>query len=206
MASKAVKLGPGLLTVGQPGMDISCRLSAARVEWDKDEEDDTPVLCGDTIPGSVTYSASLTGTLFQDIDNKQGIVNYSWAHKGESVPFVFVPNSAAGQQVTGTVTIDPLDVGGDEVKKNMTSDFEWGCVGEPKLSDYVAVVATGATAGSPGFWTPSGAAPPVDMAALQAGSIVADPATAWTSGQYVVLADQSHAHWTGSAWATGDAP
>lgn len=207
MSAQATKLGPGLLTLGEGGlMDISCRLSAARVEWDKDKEDDTEVLCGDTIPGATTYTAKLTGTIAQDLENTDGIVNYSWDHKGESVPFVFVPSTAAGQQCTGTVTIDPLDIGGDEVKKNMMSDFEWDCVGEPALSPYTTTPATGATAGTPGSWTPAGTAPPADLADLQASAIVANPATAWVTGTYVRPADNSHAHWTGSAWAVGDAP
>lgn len=207
---KATKLGPGLLTIGEAGtlQDISCRLSATKIEWDKEKEDDTPVLCGQTIAGSTTYTSKLTGTLAQDLDNKQGIVNYSWAHKGESVPFVFVPNNAAGQQATGTLIIDPLDIGGDEVKKNMMSDFEWDIVGDPVLSDYTApVTATGATAGTPGTWTPAGSTPPSTLSQLQAASIVANPATAWATGQYVLLADNlTHAHWTGTAWASGDAP
>lgn len=138
MTVQATKLGPGLLTIGDSAaqQDISCRLSAAWVKWDKDKEDNTPVLCGDEIAGSTVYTAKLTGTIAQDLEDKQGIVNYSWTHKGETVPFVFVPSTAGGQQVTGEVTIDPLDVGGDEVKKNMMTDFEWDCVGEPALSDY----------------------------------------------------------------------
>jgi hypothetical protein len=137
----ATKLGPGLLTIGDTGtlMDISCRLSAAKVEWDKDKEDDVPVLCGDTIAGATTYTSKLTGTIAQDLHDPEGLVNYSWEHKGEQVPFVFVPSTAAGQQVTGTLILDPLDVGGDEVKKNMMSDFEWDIVGDPVLGAYVPV-------------------------------------------------------------------
>jgi hypothetical protein len=65
------------------------------------------------------------------------------------------------------------------------------------------VVATGATAGTPGAYTPTGAAFPDDLGAMS--SVVASPTTAWTTGQYVPLDDASHAHWTGSAWAAGDA-
>ena len=36
---------------------------------------------------------------------------------------------------------------------------------------------------------------------LQASSITADPTTAWTAGQHVVLGDGSKARWTGTAWA-----
>jgi hypothetical protein len=68
------------------------------------------------------------------------------------------------------------------------------------------VAATGATAGSPGSFTPTGANAPATLAALQGGSIVASPATAWTTGQHVILGDATHAHWTSSAWAAGNAP
>lgn len=67
----------------------------------------------------------------------------------------------------------------------------------------IAVAATGATAGSPGSFTPEGATVPADLADLD--DVTADPATAWTTGQHVVLADDSHAYWNGTAWAAGDA-
>jgi hypothetical protein len=67
------------------------------------------------------------------------------------------------------------------------------------------ITATGATAGSPGAFTPTGATPPADLPALQAGSITASPATAWTTGQHVVLGNNQHAYWNSLAWASGDA-
>lgn len=67
------------------------------------------------------------------------------------------------------------------------------------------ITATGATAGTPGSFTPTGATPPANLAALIGGSITAVPTTAWTTGQRVVLGDASLAHWSGSAWVTGSA-
>jgi hypothetical protein len=67
-------------------------------------------------------------------------------------------------------------------------------------------IATGATAGTPGAFTPAGSTPPPDLAALQASAIVADPTTAWTTGQSVVLGDASDAHWDGAAWVGTLAP
>lgn len=67
------------------------------------------------------------------------------------------------------------------------------------------IVPTGATAGAPGAFTPAGANLPDTLADLQASSIVASPATAWTAGQYVVLGDSSHAHWDGDSWEAGAA-
>jgi hypothetical protein len=63
--------------------------------------------------------------------------------------------------------------------------------------------ATGATAGAPGTWTPAGAEAPA--AFTQLAPIIATPATAWTTGQYVVLGDASEASWDGAAWAVGRA-
>jgi len=67
-----------------------------------------------------------------------------------------------------------------------------------------AVVATGAGPGTGnGSYTPAGATPPANLAAL--AGVTATPATAWTVGQFIVLADGTKAHWTGSAWAAGAA-
>ena len=63
--------------------------------------------------------------------------------------------------------------------------------------------ATGATAGTPGTWTPAGGTPcPLFT---QMDTITASPATAWETGEYVVLGDASEAHWGGVAWTSGRA-
>jgi hypothetical protein len=66
-----------------------------------------------------------------------------------------------------------------------------------------AIVATGATAGTPGMFTPPGADAPADLDALE--DVVATPTTAWTVGQRIVLADGTTAHWNGTAWVAGSA-
>ena len=68
------------------------------------------------------------------------------------------------------------------------------------------IVPTGATAGAPGAFTPAGANLPDTLADLQASAIVASPATAWTTGQFVVLGDSSHAYWDSNSWEAGEAP
>jgi hypothetical protein len=66
------------------------------------------------------------------------------------------------------------------------------------------VVATGAGPGTgDGNFTPAGATPPANLAALS--GVTATPATAWTVGQRIQLADGTTAHWTGTAWAAGPA-
>lgn len=66
------------------------------------------------------------------------------------------------------------------------------------------VVATGATAGLPGSFTPAGATPPFNLAAMT--GIVASPATNWTVGQHVETASGADVHWNGTAWTAGVHP
>jgi hypothetical protein len=142
MPASSVRLGPGTLQLGDVAtlMDASCQLANGVVAWDKDAEDPITVLCGDTVAGSVTYSATLSGNFLQDLLLEDGLVAWTWANKGVAVPFTYTPNTAAGATVTGSVVVDPLDVGSDEdYGAVMTSDFEWDIVGEPVLS-WTAVV------------------------------------------------------------------
>lgn len=145
MALKSIQLGPGLLTltIGEaPGtvVEASCLVEAATVAWDKTKVDDKRRLCGDTLVGATTYTSSLTGTFDQDLDDPAGLLWTTWAHKGELATFVYVPNTDAAAQVTGTLTLDPLDVGGSTEDDNLQSDFEWAIVGEPVLGEYVPPV------------------------------------------------------------------
>ncbi|RPH63934.1 MAG: phage major capsid protein [Myxococcaceae bacterium] len=67
--------------------------------------------------------------------------------------------------------------------------------------------STGATQGAPGTWAPSGSLPPHDLANLRGTpTITATPQTKWTTGNYVVLGDNSHAHWDADSWEAGDSP
>jgi hypothetical protein len=76
----------------------------------------------------------------------------------------------------------------------------------------IRVVATGATAGIPGSWTPAGSAAPYTVADLQGGrpvTVTATPGTAWTTGQFVQTSTAGaagRACWTGSGWVGGAAP
>lgn len=71
------------------------------------------------------------------------------------------------------------------------------------LDDPDATPATGATAGSPGAFTPADSNRPDDLAGM--AGVTASPTSAWTTGQFVVTEDGSEVHWTGTAWAAGEA-
>lgn len=68
--------------------------------------------------------------------------------------------------------------------------------------------ATGATAGTPGSFTPAGSLIPAraDLLAGLPVTVTPSPGTAWTTNQRVVCADSLTAYWNGSAWVAGQAP
>lgn len=67
-----------------------------------------------------------------------------------------------------------------------------------------AVVPTGATAGTPGAWTPAGSTAPGTLA--QANALGLSLGAAWATGQWVDLAGGGDIHWAGAAFALGQAP
>ncbi|ABP53019.1 hypothetical protein [Salinispora tropica] len=63
------------------------------------------------------------------------------------------------------------------------------------------IEAEGASAGTPGAFSPDGADTPYNLTAL--AGVTASPATAWTTGQYVDLEDGTTAYWDSSVWVAG---
>jgi len=94
----------------------------------------------------------------------------------------------------------------------MFDDPNRECVGLPPIwsaTDDNTPKATGATAGTPGTWTPSGTDPPPTAAEANQWGVTATPATAWTIAQYVqgeTAGAPGEMTWTGSAWVGGRAP
>lgn len=116
---------------GRAPLDVSCQVTQCSVEWEADSEDDEPTLCGDVLPGERNYTATLTGTMKQDL-SLGGVIDFTWTNKGTQQAFEFVPANDQGREITGVVIIDPLNVGG-EARTRPSSDFEWACVGEPTI-------------------------------------------------------------------------
>lgn len=79
-------------------------------------------------------------------------------------------------------------------------------VAPPEVTDgavALGVVATGATAGTPGSFTPSNSYGPEDLAGMT--GLTASPSTAWTTGQHVLTRDGDAVHWDGDSWEAGAA-
>jgi hypothetical protein len=65
--------------------------------------------------------------------------------------------------------------------------------------------ATGATAGSPGTFTPAGCDIPVTIEDM--GGVVPDPTSKWDPGQYMLLSDNvTTAYWDSLEWVGGISP
>ncbi|MEJ4100728.1 hypothetical protein V5S96_10230 [Corynebacterium mastitidis] len=128
---KGFQLGKGELKFGETGteVDFACQVTEVKVTWDNDSEDDLHTLCGGVLPGGETFTAKLEGTFIQDLSSK-GVIDFTWANKGQTVKVAFKPRGNSNASVKGEVKIMPIDIGG-EVNKTNTSDFEFPFVGEP---------------------------------------------------------------------------
>jgi hypothetical protein len=130
---KSQTMGPGTFSIGEVGtpLDLTAQVTNLKVTPSAESEDAVVTLSGESLAGQRTYTWALSGTLIQDL-TEEGMFDYTWENKGTQVPFQFTPSTAAGRTVSGTVTIDPLELGGDVNAKNSV-DFEWGIVGDPVL-------------------------------------------------------------------------
>jgi hypothetical protein len=143
-------LGPGTLTIGETGteIDISCLVNGARITADKSEGEETVKMCGTRVPGSVTYSPTLTGNLDVDSEDDAGLFALSWAEPGTQLPFTFTPSTATettptgGTAAAGTLQVDPLDFGADAFGDPLTSDFTFTIVGDVTFTYPTGVTRT----------------------------------------------------------------
>jgi hypothetical protein len=110
--------------------------------------------------------------------------------------------SATNPIISGLCVPQPFELLIGDAGTSSEVAIDWNMMSPPTISTG-AVAATGAQSGAPGYFTPSGASVPANLAALT--GIAATPATAWAVGQYVITADLLAAHWSGSAWVAGKA-
>lgn len=128
MPPKMHRTGPGTLTLGDAtGNDFAVQVTACSVT--ANPGDTITVLSGDSVRD---YTATLAVSVLQDL-TASGIVAYSWTNAGETVDFEFIPNSAIGASITGTVTIDPIMIGG-EVATTARADVSWTCPALPEFT------------------------------------------------------------------------
>lgn len=155
------------------------------------------------------WQLAITGV--QDVTTLDSLIMFLLQHDGELADFTYYPRVdkaglPQGYGFAGTVTLAPPDnVGNAASGSYATFTASLPLKGKYTIidpaGDPIEVVATTATAGVPGYFGPTGATPPADLAALQASAITASPSTAWNAAEYVILGDASRATWSGTAWA-----
>lgn len=173
-----------------------------------------------TIPNPGETSYSLDVEFLQDVTVATGLSRFLFEHDTKEAYFLLGLNADDPPKAIGRVRVQPGDFGG-AAREDLTATISLPLSRKPQIefgtaADSEAVPAnpgpppaSGATAGTPGAWTPAGSTPPATVAALQASGIVASPATAWTTGQLVqtgTAGAAGQAHWSGSAWVAGAAP
>jgi hypothetical protein len=136
MTIKSYTLGPGALTIGaDTGLTVfSSQVTSCKLTPKVDVGDPINVLSGEQVPGDRDESFTLDGTLLQDFGVTASTTEWLFEHRGELQDFVFTPNTANGREVTGQLTVEAIDVGGD-VKTKPTSDFSFTLNGAPVFAD-----------------------------------------------------------------------
>jgi len=209
---------------GSTSLDFECSATNIGVTSEGGDTTSLNTLCPE---GSFSESAprtySLAQTIVQDVESDDSVLWFAWQHEGEVWDAMYYPKTdsqknVVGNGLKGTVTVSlPDQIGNVEPGNFATSALVWSYQGRPTLVDDQGnpvpvsggtVALTGVTAGAPGSFQPSNATLPANLAALKADPVVGDggsskPSTAWTTGQYVDLADASDAHWDGTAWIVG---
>jgi hypothetical protein len=155
--------------------------------------------------------ASPSEKAYNTINDSPEAITFSWELSTTPVP-------VSGYQPTSLMVIDSglVDPTKLEALEAELYGESSGTAHLPLPDEVITIVgggaglATGATAGSPGLWTPGGSTVPDSVVALQNANpaIVASPATAWTTGQYVQTLTAStpgQAYWNGTAWTAGQA-
>jgi len=196
--------------------DYGCQTTEARVTASANAQDVPATFCEPASSINVPSSFTLELNGLQDWGAAASFSEYLFKHDAETVAFALFLDDESDPAASGTVSLAAGDFGGT-AGEPLTFTASLPILGYPDITDStgaslrpngpVAATATGATAGTPGTWTPSGSTPPSGFAALTSASpaIVATPSTAWTTGQHMMLGDSTSAHWSGTAWATGPA-
>lgn len=147
MAIQTYTIGPGKLLLGpDPEFDVSGQVRNARVEPSESvtTREAIGVLSGEELPkvDSAEYTFVLAGTMLQSLV-AAGVIDWSYDHAGEEMPFVFVPNDTALRAVKGVCRITPLTIGGDVPAPSArvtadppVTDFSWAIIGTPIFGVY----------------------------------------------------------------------
>lgn len=208
------------------GMDFSCQVTSGALTASPNTTTDTTpaTFCGPEVTTTAVgvTSYSLDATILQDPDVAAGVSAFLFEHDTKEAYFLLGLDGVNPPKAVGRVRVVAGAIGGDarvtltatlSLPVSRKPDIEFGDATSSRIVlGGAGTPATGASAGTPGSWTPGGSTPPASPADLTAGVpnvVVATPATSWTTGQYVQTATAGtggRAYWNGTAWTAGAAP
>lgn len=134
MAVNTLKVGPGSLTIGASTdlTTFSGQVTSIRLVPSVDQGDTVTVLSGEQVAGDRSESFTLEGTLLQDFGKTGSTTEWLYNKRGQTHAFVYVPATANGKKITGSLVVEAIEIGGD-VNTNATSDFSFVVVGAPVI-------------------------------------------------------------------------
>lgn len=123
---KLQRLG-GTLTLGAVPLDVSSQVIGVNVGSELSLGDPLTVLTGDTVASGMTTEDTLSGTMLID-PSAGGVTEWTWQNHGTVQPFTLTvksPTQAEGIEVSGTVLISRLNIGGEAFGEVLQAEFEW---------------------------------------------------------------------------------
>jgi hypothetical protein len=201
--------------------DFTCQITSGALNANPNVSDETipATWCEpeSTVPSVGATSYELAMSFLQDPDVVDGLSRFLFEHDTERAWFYMGLDGDDPPKAVGMVRLVAGTIGG-EARVALVADITLPvdgkplvCFGNSSSSENVgggggAGAATGATAGTPGTWTPSGSTPPANAAGATSAAVTATPTTAWTTGQYVqgsTAGTSGEMNWSGTAWAAG---
>lgn len=204
------------------GSDLSCQVTSGALNASPNTTTDTTpaTFCGPEVTttsvGVTSYT--LDATILQDPNVAAGVSAWLFEHDTEEAYFLLGLDGVNPPKAVGRVRVVAGAIGGD-ARVTLTATLSLPVTRKPDIMFGNAttsrivlgnpgggVAATGATAGTPGTWTPTGSTPPANAAG--ATSVTATPGTAWTTGQYVqgsTAGSGGEMYWDGDSWEAGRA-
>ncbi|MFJ3394002.1 hypothetical protein [Leifsonia aquatica] len=128
-------IGPGTLTIGAETdlTNFAGKCTSAKLVPSVKRGDKIQLLDGSEEAGDRTESFALEGKFLQDFGQADSKTEWLFEHRGEEHPFVYRPNNGSAKSITGTLTVEAIDMGGD-VGEKPVSDFSFELVGAPTIA------------------------------------------------------------------------
>jgi hypothetical protein len=145
------RLGPGTLKLGPTatGQEYGFQVSALALTPATSSTDGTPTLAVPDPPQEITTSYSLDGSAVNDFTNPTGLQRFCYDNDGAEMAFEWIPITAAGTTLAGTVQLQAFPMGG-KVGEQLVTDFSWPCVGKPAWSADLPLAAAADAASEKG--------------------------------------------------------